>query len=108
MDLVAFINKWLHLLSIVTVLGGAIVMALSVLPVIKTDEADSDTARRIWRSFAILMGVAWLIVLATGFFNLVLVSPHVKKGYHMIVVMKIALALLMFCLAILIRYPILA
>lgn len=105
MDLVAFVNKWLHLLSIITVLGGTIVMCLSVLPAVQTEEGPNETGRKVWRSFGIIMGIAWLVVLATGFFNLVLVSPHVNKGYHMIVGIKMALALLMFGLAMMVSHP---
>jgi predicted MFS family arabinose efflux permease len=106
MELVAFLNKWIHLLSVITVLGGTAVMCLSVLPVLQADGSEEgDAARRIWRGFGILMGIAWLLVLGTGFFNLFLVSANVNKGYHMVVGMKMALALLMFGLAMIISHP---
>lgn len=102
---IAFFNKWLHLLSIIGTLGG-IFFALIVLAPEKTEPGDDGRTRALWKRFGIAFGALWLIVLATGFYNLVLVSPKVNSEYQKILGMKMGLALLMFFLSLLIAHPI--
>src|SRR5438128_218817 len=96
MSTLAFFNKWLHLLSMISLLGGAIVMLCVVIPGIRGTEMESgEGGRQLHRRFGLLLAVSWAVVLATGFLNYVLVSPSVDKSYHMLLGMKIALAFVM-------------
>lgn len=107
MDAIEFVNKWLHLLSIIGVLGG-IMFAWLVLRsdsgATTSDEAD-EGARQRWKRWGIAQAVLWVVVLITGFANYMFVSPNVIGRYHMFVGMKIALALLMFVLALVLAHP---
>jgi hypothetical protein len=104
MDFVPFLNKWLHLLSMIGMLGGTAVAWFVLNPALR-DKGDDADAKAIWRSYGILQGVLWLIVLVTGFFNYYFVMPTVVGTYHMLLGMKIMLALLMFVLAMLAAHP---
>jgi hypothetical protein len=106
MDAVAFGNKLLHLLSIITVVGGLAIMRLAVMPALQTAGADaSDAAKLVYRRYGIVIGIAWIIALLTGFANMALVSEHANKSYHILLGMKMAIALFMFFLTMAIVHP---
>ena len=101
MELLSFANKWLHLISIVGVLGSVLFMRFAVLQAFPGTALDeSDAGKEIRRQYGMLTGILWLVVLVTGFLNYYLVSSStghkVNGGYHMFVGMKIALVLIMF------------
>jgi uncharacterized membrane protein len=103
---IAFFNKWLHLLSIIGVLGGTAFAWLVLKPVLKAEDGGGDTGKLLWKRFGIALGVLWLIVLATGFLNQMLVTPKVNANYQMLLGMKMGLALLMFVVSLLLAHPI--
>jgi Predicted integral membrane protein len=104
MDFVPFFNKWLHLLSIIGMLGGTAMAWLVLHPALK-ERADDPDAQAIWRRYGMLQGILWVIVLITGFYNYYIVTPTVTGSYHMFLGMKIMLAILMFVLAMLAAHP---
>jgi hypothetical protein len=104
MVFVPFLVKWLHLLSMIGMLGGTAVAWFVLHPALK-DRAEDPDARGIWRKYGILQGILWLIVLITGFLNYYFLMPTVVGTYHMLLGMKIMLALLMFVLAMLAAHP---
>ena len=107
MDAVAFGNKLLHLLSIITVVGGLAMIRLAVMPALQSSGAEnSDAAKLIYRRYGMIIGIAWIIALITGFANMALVSEHANKSYHVLLGMKMAVALLMFFLTMAIVHPI--
>lgn len=106
METIAFFNKWLHLLSVIGTLGGIAFAWLTLVPALRgSDEAASDTARNLWRRFGISLGVLWLLVLFTGFFNYYIVAPSVIGRYHMFAGMKMGFAILMFLLSMALTHP---
>ena len=104
MDFVPFLNKWLHLLSMIGMLGGT-AFAWFVLHPALEGRADDPDARSIWRKYGMLQGILWLIVLITGFLNYYFLMTTVVGTYHMLLGMKIMLAILMFVLAMLAAHP---
>ena len=107
MDAVAFGNKLLHLLSIITVVGGLAIMRLAVMPAFQsTNTEDSDAAKLVYRRYGMIIGIAWIIALITGFANMAIVSEHANKSYHILLGMKMAIALLMFFLTMALVHPI--
>ncbi len=105
MELVTFFNKWLHLISIVGVLGGTAFAWLVMVPALRDGE-DSPLAKMQWKRFGISLAVLWVIVLITGFANMAFVSPKVNAAYQGILGIKMMLALLMFVLSLLLAHPI--
>lgn len=95
---IAFFNKWLHLLSIIGMLGGTAFAFLVLHPALK-DRADDPEARAIWKKYGMVQMGLWVIVLLTGFYNQSIVGPTVIGKYQMFLGMKIMLAFLMFILA---------
>jgi putative copper export protein len=107
LDIVNFVNKWLHLLSISGMLGGILFMRFVAIPAFANGGIDSsEVGQVIRRRYAVLIAILWGVVLVTGFLNFVLVSPNAGKSYHMIVGMKIVLALIMFAITGLLGHPI--
>ncbi|HZT41783.1 MAG TPA: hypothetical protein VFA07_06320 [Chthonomonadaceae bacterium] len=107
MELVGFINKWLHLLSIIGTLGGIAFAWLVLVPAARNSPPGTEvTIRGLWRRFGISLGILWLVVLLTGFYNVILVSPTVVPTYHMLVGAKIMLVILMFLLSLAMGHPI--
>ena len=105
MDGIAFYNKWLHLLSIIGVLGGLAFAWIVLARAAGRDEEPPPVLAAAWKRFGISLGILWLVVLATGFINLALVSPKVNSGYQQILGIKMGLAILMFILSMLIAHP---
>lgn len=105
MALAAFLNKWLHLISIVGTLGGIIYAWAVLVPALRAQPADSDIVRALWRRTGIVMMGLWLIVLATGFLNYYIVTPTVTGTYHMEIGMKIVLVLFMLVVSTLLFHP---
>jgi putative copper export protein len=104
MDFGPFVNKWLHLLSMIGMLGGTGFAWFVLHPALKDKPEDLD-AKAMWRKYGITQGILWLIVLVTGFMNYYFLMATVKSTYHMLLGMKIMLALLMFILAMLAAHP---
>ena len=106
MELLVFLNKWLHLLSVIGTLGG-ILFARIVLAdgQVKGGTNWSAALAPLWRRFGIALGVLWAIVLLTGTYNYIIVSPKVVGSYHMLAGMKIMLAVLMFLVSMLLVHP---
>jgi uncharacterized membrane protein len=107
-----FINKWLHLLSVIGTLGGLAFAWFVLRPAPNTapsgeaaGEGVADPNRELWKRFGMAVGVFWIVVLLTGFYNYYKVSPTVVSRYHMFAGMKMGLALLMFVLTMLIAHP---
>jgi uncharacterized membrane protein len=108
-----FINKWLHLLSVIGTLGG-LAFAWHVLrpgspeatsPDRAAGDAEADANPEMWKRFGMAVGILWIVVLLTGFYNYYKVSPTVVSRYHMFAGMKMGLAILMFVLTMLIAHP---
>lgn len=111
MDAIQFVNKWLHLLSIIGVLGGIMFAAMVLRAAPGTPGSDYAThedegAKLRWKRWGIAQAVLWVVVLATGFANYAFISPGVIGRYHMLVGMKISLAVLMFLIALALAHPV--
>lgn len=106
MDVLKFLSKWLHLLSITGMLGSLLFSWLVLLPVMRRHAIEEDEpSRAMWRAYGITLGVLWMVILLTGFYNLFVISASVNKVYHTVLGAKIALALLMFGLSMALFHP---
>jgi hypothetical protein len=107
MDLLPFLNKWIHLASMAGVFGGILFAWLVLIP----SEADArgagneNAVRAMWKRFGMPFGVLWLLALVTGFINYGIVSGTVVGRYHMFLGMKMMLAILMFIASMLLAHP---
>jgi putative copper export protein len=99
----AFINKWLHLLSMIGVLGGIMFGLLVLVPALK--DAGEEVSRPLWKRFGISLAILWVVVLATGIYNMILVNKTVTVEYSKLLGMKMGLAMLMFILSMLFAHP---
>ena len=100
MESIAFFNKWLHLMSVISLLGGTVMIVWVVLPAL-SGQADSELRRK----YGIALMILWSIILATGFLNYYIVSPSVGKSYHMLLGMKIGLAFVMLAVSMIYAHP---
>lgn len=105
MDAIQFFNKWLHLLSIIGALGGIMFAWIVLRSDSASHDAPDDDALLRWKRWGVAQAVFWVVVLATGFANYVFVSPGVVGRYHMLIGMKMTLAILMFLVAMLLAHP---
>jgi uncharacterized membrane protein len=95
MDEIAFINKWLHLLSIIGIIGGIGFAWMILVPAAKSGPESSGALQEMWKRFRTWLKALWIVVVLTGFYNLALVSPSVNGQYQTLLGMKMGLALLM-------------
>lgn len=106
MEFVKFFNKWLHLMSMIGVLGGIIFAWLSLRKAAKSDDpAAGEFLRPILRTFGISLGVFWIVALLTGFYNYFIVMGSVTGAYHMYAGIKMMLAILMFLISLYMAHP---
>ncbi len=103
MTFITFLSKWLHLISIIGVLGTAMCLRFVVVPTLR--EGDSEAGERLYRMAGRFSGILWGIILLTGLFNTYRVSAEVNKAYHMALGGKIALALIMLGLYAVLSHP---
>lgn len=104
MLIVELLNKWVHLLSIAGVLGGTLFSLLVLAPQLKTD-GDNAQIKAMWKRSGLTLAGLWVLVLITGFVNMYLISPSVNGNYQMWLGMKVALALVMFIVTLLVSHP---
>ncbi len=103
--MIALVNKWLHLLSMIGVLGSIMLAFMAILPATNT-ESESPLVKDIWKRFGMFVGGLWVVVLLTGFYNMSLVSESVNGKYQMWLGMKMALAIIMFLITLIVGHPI--
>ena len=106
MEILSFLSKWLHLLSIIGVLGGVMVAYLVLVPALRNGGSEeTDTVKAVWKGFGRLVVLLWLVILITGFYNLFTVWPHTTKPYHRFLETKILLTLIMLGISGLLFHP---
>ena len=103
MTFITFVSKWLHLLSIIGVLGTAMCLRFAAVPALQ--ESDSEAGARLYRLAGRFTAILWAVIILTGLFNTYRVSATVNKAYHMALGGKIALALVMLGLSTLLSHP---
>ena len=109
MDWGDMVVKWVHVLSIVTVVGSTLFQYLVLQPILRRSEGVSDElVKAVQRRSGIVMGVAWVLIWVTGIYNLVVVIPTVKPNYHMVLGAKILLVLVLFFISTALSHPSLA
>ena len=100
METVIFINKWLHLLSMMGTVGGMAFAWLVLRPATTAvGYADQQRLTPLWRAFGISLGVFWIVAIATGVLNYYFIMKTVSAEYEMILAVKIILVSIMFALS---------
>jgi uncharacterized membrane protein len=102
------ILRYMHILGAITLMGGTIFMRFALRPVVVAMPPDvkaptHEQVRSRWAKFVML---ATLLLLVSGITNLALAGRNefepllgMRKGYHMIVGVKLLLALPIFFIA---------
>lgn len=103
MNIVDLISRWLHVGTAIVLLGGTAYIRFVLLPAAKElpEEAHQqlrELTRNRWKKF-VHAGI--LLLLLTGFYNYFRAEPAdlFRKQYHMLVGMKILIALVLFFVA---------
>jgi len=106
-DLLGLVSRWLHILSAIAAVGGAIFMRLALLPSVSVLADDvrralHEAVRSRW-SKVVMAAIAFLIL--SGVYNLVMIErnktyPAADSGlYHGLLGVKLLLALAIFFIA---------
>lgn len=97
-------SRWLHIASVLTVVGGSIFICLVLYPAIRT--ALDDTVReslraQVLRRWARVVHVAITLIIISGIYNTVVVFPQHpgQPLYHALYGVKVILALVVFFIA---------
>jgi uncharacterized membrane protein len=98
-DLIALVSRWVHMGTAIVLLGGSVFQRFVVFPSARalSEEQQAQLRERIvmrWKKF-VMSGIALLLI--TGFYNY-LSTSHPPR-YHMLMGIKILLALGVFFLA---------
>jgi uncharacterized membrane protein len=105
-DVLLVIMRWIHIASMATLIGGILYGRLVMAPAIATLAPDareslSSTAAVLFRPF-VFAAIGGLVV--SGVFNLFTNTGH-RPIYHMVLGIKLLLALHVFAVSILIVQP---
>lgn len=104
-EILPLIMRWLHILSAITAIGGAIFMRLVLHPTVAANLTDEEHMRlraplmKRWKMFVRTCIALFLI---SGLYNYMLVEMPLHEGqgiYHMLFGIKFLLALVVFFLA---------
>ncbi len=105
MDYLSLVLRWIHLLSAITLVGGALFAFLVLRPWLATLPEDQrqrvqQSLRARWAA-VIFTGIALLLI--TGLVNIMRINaqlpPDVRKTYHPLLGIKVLVALGVFFLA---------
>ncbi len=98
--------RWLHIVSIVTILGGFVFARFALYPALRELPAADGQAMgsKIAAKFRALLYTAVATALLSGFYNY-LTKPSYPRGYHMWLGIKILFALHVFAASILYALP---
>ncbi len=98
--------RWLHIISVITILGGFIYARYMVAPVLAAlPAADADSfSHRFAVGFRNILYAAIGSVLLSGVYNY-LTKPAVPKVYHMVIGIKFLLVLHVFAVSVLYTMP---
>jgi uncharacterized membrane protein len=107
MEVWLFVNvlsRFLHVGTAIVLVGGSVFMRFVLMPAAEKLAPDAHEALRasilrVWKMF-VIVGIAVLLI--TGFYNYLVVTLPSHKGdslYHMLIGIKILLALVVFFLA---------
>jgi uncharacterized membrane protein len=105
-DVLFVFMRWLHIASMATLIGGLIYGRLILAPAIATvaEDARAALAEKAAALFRPLVFAAMTGLIVSGTFNL-LTTPGHRPVYHMLLGVKLLLALHVFAVAILIVKP---
>jgi putative copper export protein len=100
-DEIAIFLRWLHITSMMTLLGGMVFWRLVLAG---ADDARNPATERLAAAFRPLVYAAVAGLVISGFINY-LTTPGHSKFYHMLLGIKLLLALHVFAAAILMVQP---
>lgn len=106
-QIVSFLSKWIHLLAVIGCAGLIVFARMVMTPSVRQngEAGDNQLATKLYRRFGILLGIFWAILILSGISNLVIFWPGTPKTYHIILMVKIGLAAIMFLISMLITHP---
>lgn len=100
-QIIELLSRWMHVGTAIVLLGGSVFMRFVLMPAAKPlPEADHDQLRqRILARWKRIVMIGIGLLLLTGFYNYVGVDRERSPQYHMLMGIKIVLALGVFFLA---------
>lgn len=98
--------RWLHIVSIVTILGGFVFVRFALYPALNeaAEPGGSGIGPKIAAKFRAVLYTAVACALLSGFYNY-LTKPSYPRGYHMWLGIKILFALHVFAASVLYALP---
>jgi uncharacterized membrane protein len=105
-DALNVLMRWLHITSVVVLIGGMLYARLIVFPALSSLSADQQET--IWErsaaAFRALVYGAMTALVISGLYNLLTTPGHTRR-YHMMLGIKLLLVLHVFAVAILVVQP---
>jgi len=95
--------RWLHIIPAIMLMGGAIFMRLALVPAVQSIELQNkaDLKEAVRSRWAKVVMICILLLLISGLYNVAMkeMSYKLSKTYHVLLVVKIVLALGVFYIA---------
>lgn len=112
MQILDTLAQWLHILAAVLAIGGVFCLRFVLSPAIKRlppehSGATGPLLQSVGRGFKMVVHASVGLLILTGVYRLVQVLPFIKDwtSYHMVLGVKILLALILFVVAIMLTLP---
>lgn len=105
-DILRLVMRWLHVIAAIVAVGGSTFLRFVLMPVagkVLSDEEHERLRQPLMRRWKMFVHTSILVFLVSGFYNYLVVTLPQHSGqpvYHMMMGIKILLALAVFALAI--------
>ena len=100
-QLLGLLFRWLHIIPMAVLVGGAIFMRLALVPASNETDGATEFREAIRRRWARWVGISVLFLLVSGLYNAVtkIMAFELPPTYHMLVMVKLALGFVVFFIA---------
>ena len=99
-DLVSLASRWLHVLSVILLVGGTLFMRLALVPASEGDAIGPEAREAIRKRWAKWIGISVLFLLASGLYNAAVKATDYRMNgiYLTLLSLKIVLGFVLFFL----------
>jgi uncharacterized membrane protein len=103
-EIISIASRWVHILSVVVAIGGAIFIRFALLPSAKevlSDDAHAQLRKNVTNRWKMVIHVCIALLIVTGGYNFFMTFQHGVKPlpYHPIFGVKLLMAFAVFFLA---------
>ena len=100
LDLLNLVSRWLHILSVIVLVGGTFFLRFAMIPIKSSESFDDSVHESVRRRWSKMVMFSILFLLISGLYNTAMkeITYEVDMVYRSLVTAKIAVGFLIFFL----------